>query len=521
MQSYRKTARFLKRLAQIVFIILKLSFDFKLSRPEKFRLFFEASGGGLLKLGQILSLRSDFLPPRYTSELIKLLNNMPQVPFADMQKIFIKEMGDPVGKFFAEFESEPLGSASIAQVYKARLKGGDWVAVKIQRPDAEEVFEADFLVITFLAQIFDFLKPVSFISAVEVAHDFIRWTRHELDFRNEARNGEAFYKYSEGNYTAVIPKQYLNLTTKKVLIEEYIEGGISASKIINGEIAGETLERMGINLDILAINLMHEVMRQYFVDGFFHADAHPSNVIIMPENKIAFVDFGIVGEASANRLNLLNFIRALALNNIEDATASLIDFGESSYKEEIELFIISARDKKGAAKKLFEKIKEIIIKDFSVKAEAILRPWIEASGNKDAPIARRSSSSVFFRLVWEAEKYGVEFSSEVVMFFRALAITEMVTLHMSANFDMIGAIKSFTEQYSAGEIMAIIQDREAELAAAKKEIMSIEEGGWEEFLEFVEVQKERKAIARERIMEIVSDYAETNDEIRSLLKSSK
>ncbi|MDP3902155.1 MAG: AarF/ABC1/UbiB kinase family protein, partial [bacterium] len=303
---------------------------------------------------------------------------------------------------FLDFSDDPIGSASIAHVYKAKLRDGASVAVKIQRPDAEEIFESDFLIIIFLAQIFDFFKSTSFISAVEVAHDFIRWTRHELDFRNEAGNGDAFYKYSEGGYNAIIPKQYLNLTTKRVLVEDFMEGGILASKIINSEVSEKALDRMSVSRDILAGNIMFEMMRQYFADGFFHADAHPSSIMVLPENKIAFMGFGIVGEAGINRFNLLKFLRAISISNMEEATASMIDFGESSYQEEIELFIISARDKRGSAKKLFEKIKKVIIKDFSVKAEAILKPWVEAAGNKELSVAERSSSSVFFRLLWEA-----------------------------------------------------------------------------------------------------------------------
>jgi len=113
------------------------------------------------------------------------------------------------------------------------------------------------------------------------------------------------------------------------------------------------------------------------------------------------------------------------------------------------------------------------------------------------------------------------FDSEIVLFFRVLATAEMVTLHISSDFDMMGAIRAFINEYSLGEIEAVIKDRENELNSAKKEIMSVEDGDWEEFLELVEIQKERRSVAKERIMEIVSDYAETNEEIRSLLKSSK
>src|SRR3989344_1814803 len=133
----------------------------------------------------------------YTLELLKLLNNMPIAPFAEIHKIFMEDIGETAGKFFKSFDESPIGSASMAQVYEAVLKNGEKVAVKIRRPGIEKVFEADFLVISFLATIIDVFNLVSSLSLKEVADDFIRWTKRELDFRHESNNAAAFLEYSQ------------------------------------------------------------------------------------------------------------------------------------------------------------------------------------------------------------------------------------------------------------------------------------------------------------------------------------
>ena len=155
--NFEKSSLFCKRLFHVLKTAFKILFKSKLTRPQRLRLFFEESGGAFVKLGQILALRRDFLPAEYALELLKLLNNMPVAPFAEMHKIFMEDMGETVGEFFLSFDENPIGSASIAQVYKAVLRnsprfgeaGGEKVAVKIRRPVAEKVFEADFLIISF------------------------------------------------------------------------------------------------------------------------------------------------------------------------------------------------------------------------------------------------------------------------------------------------------------------------------------------------------------------------------------
>src|SRR3989338_7377528 len=291
---FKKAALFCERLFHILKTAFKILVKPKLTRPQRLKLFFEESGGAFIKLGQILALRRDFLPADYTLELLKLLNNMPVAPFVEIHKIFMEDIGETAGKFFKSFDENPIGSASIAQVYKAVLKdsphgeaGGSEVAVKIRRPGIEKVFEADFLIISFLASLIDLFNLTSSLSVKEVSYDFIRWTKRELDFRHESNNAMAFLKYSQRTPATVIPKQYQEYTSARSLIQEFISDGVSVFDVVLGKYGPEQLMEKGINPDQMALYLIKDAMRQYFINGFFHADAHPANLALLPgDDKI-------------------------------------------------------------------------------------------------------------------------------------------------------------------------------------------------------------------------------------------
>src|SRR3989338_8347499 len=266
---FKKAALFCKRLYHILKTAFKVLVKPKLTRPQRLKLFFEESGGAFIKLGQILALRRDFLPAEYTLELLKLLNNMPIAPFSEIHKIFMEDVGETAGKFFKSFDENPIGSASIAQVYKAVLKdsphggaGGSEEAGKIRRPGIEKVFEADFLIISFLASLIDLFNLTSSLSVKEVSDDFIRWTKRELDFRHESNNAMAFLKYSQRTPATVIPKQYQEYTSARSLIQEFISDGVSVFDVVLGKYGAEQLIEKGINPDRMALYLIKDAMRQ-------------------------------------------------------------------------------------------------------------------------------------------------------------------------------------------------------------------------------------------------------------------
>lgn len=486
----------------------------RMSKPEKFRLFFEKAGGAFIKLGQILALRQDFVPADYINELLKLLSRVPETPFSEMQEVFIEEMGEPVGKFFLEFDDEPVASASLAQVYRAKLKNGDKVAVKIQRPETEEKFEADFLVVSFLARVIDVFNPFSTVRAKEVAKDFIKWTRRELDFRFESQNAEAFFEFSKWTGGTVIPRQYPEFTAKRALVQEFIFNGAPVEDVILGKISRQELLEKNIDPDFMADYLIKESMRQYFVDGFFHADAHPANLILLENNRLAFLDFGIVGEArKENRLIFLKFARGLAGQDLDTMCRELMEFGKKTFDGEMEFYLRSRPDKRKAAEAVFEKIREIILEDLKKEMNEIMTPWFSAESGASKG---KSSAVLFFKLVRKAEKYGVRLPAEVILFFRALAINDMVALQMSPGFDIMTSLSGFFDIYPAEDIEEIInsQNNSAEI---DRRISSLTDD-WDSFLEVSAVHKERMSEAKEKVKEIIWHYAERYSEVKELLK---
>jgi len=498
----------IKRLFYLFRIIISVLFNFKLTGPSRLRIFFERAGGAFIKLGQILALRQDFLPFSYISELLKLLSKNPETGFIQMQAVFVQEMGKPVGEFFSEFNEEPVASGSIAQVYFAKMQDGSNVAVKIQRPGVQETFEADFLLICFFAGLFDFFRLFSAIPAGEVASEFVSWTRRELDFTYEARNADALYEHSKKHPQTVIPRQYLELTTPRVLIQEFIKDGVPVEDILFRTVERKQLLEKNINPDELAIYLIKDEMRQYFIDGFFHADPHPANLIFLPENQLVYLDFGIVGEAEENRLLFLKSLYGIAKKDLDFLSRHFFEFGQKEFSDEIDVFLQADLPRRQATKKILEKLKELIIDNFKKELRGIMNSWYENE---------KSAAIVFLKIIKKVEEYGGSIPREAVLFFRTLSILEMVALRISPSFAMIKALNLFFLEYPLDETEELIKEGVHEEESGEK-IISLTDVDWEFFKEISAMEKEKKLVARERMREMIFYYAEKYEEIRSMVK---
>ena len=521
---------FFKRLCQFLFIGLRLLFKRSFPSPKKLRMFFEEMGGGFLKLGQILSLRNDILGDEYTFELFNLLKNIEEVPFEEMEKIFAEEKGAGFSYFFSEFDKKAIGSASIAQVYKARFKNlpqfkeaaGKTVIVKIQKPGIAEIFERDFSLIMFFASIIDFFRIFSSVSAQEVAAEFISWTRKELDFRLEAQNADCLYRHSVNHPRTVIPKQYLSFSTRRVLVQEYLGGGISVEDVILKKTEAGRLAERDINLEEMSYYLIEDMMRQYFIDGYFHADPHPANLMFLPGNKLAYIDFGIVGRASEHQLLFLEIFYAVANKDIDSLAAHFVKFGSRIISDDLEAYLKADIKKREGMEKIFEKITQLIQKELAAELKRILEPWfriLESSGKED-DYKEKSAVKPFFGIVRLAEKYGARMPKDIVLFFRVMSILDMEALRVCPAFDMIKAIRRFFNKYPLEEAKRMART-EAHSREVGKKIIPLTEIDWESFREIAFLEKERVLAARERIYDLITYYAERYDEVRSMIRKIK
>ncbi len=270
-------------------------------------------GPTFVKFGQLLSTRSDILPEGVLFELQKLQDTVAPIPFETARAAIEEELGTPVGELFAEFDPAPLGSASIGQVYKARLHGGDLVAIKVRRPEAPGRVEADLALMRDFAALLDArFGGRIFIDVPELVAEFEGVIRRELDYEAEAQNARRF----AANFAETpvrIPKIYTELLTKRVLTMEFIEG--TRFHDIQPLLLAPAERRRVAAMGAAAI------FKMAFEDGFFHGDPHPGNLILTPEGELALLDFGMVGFMSRGDIEALSRLFIAVIQR--DAAAAL------------------------------------------------------------------------------------------------------------------------------------------------------------------------------------------------------
>ena len=243
-------------------------------------------GPTFIKLGQLLSSRPDILPSHWIDELAQLQDSVPPIPLAEVRREIERGLGRPVAELFAWLDDRPLASASIAQVHRARTHGGAEVVVKVQRPGTRERIEADLPLLRHLAWLLEAVVEETGVSTpTGMIEEFEKAIHEELDFGNEARNARAMAEASRDLPFLVIPAVHGDLSSPTVLTLDYVEG-----KRVDELPAGE-----GYDPEQVARHVIEAAFRQLFEKGIFHGDPHPGNVLVLPGNRVALLDFGLVG----------------------------------------------------------------------------------------------------------------------------------------------------------------------------------------------------------------------------------
>ena len=289
--------------------------------PEKLRAILEELGPTYVKLGQIMSLHSDVLPQRYCDELMKLTSEVTPMPFETVEEVINRSYREDWHNIFASIDRDTLGSASIAQVHRARLIDGTDVIVKVERKGIYDIMARD---IGLLKRAVNILPPVGGLKNVvdlEMVLDELWSTaQEEMDFLKEAANMEEFTRNNQGIRYIRCPKLYHEHTTSRVLVMEYIGGCPVDDK--------ETLLAEGYDLGEIGRKLVNNYIKQVMEDGFFHADPHPGNVKVM-DGKIVWIDMGMMGRLSYRDRNLMaQAVRAIAVGDIAVLEATITDLGE-------------------------------------------------------------------------------------------------------------------------------------------------------------------------------------------------
>jgi ubiquinone biosynthesis protein len=257
-----------------------------LPSPRRLRRMLTELGPSFIKLGQLLSVRADLLPPEYLEELQKLQDRVPPQPFERIKPFIEEQLGKPLGQVFKRFDETAIASASIAQVYKAEIETGEEVAVKVVRPGIVKQIRSDIRVMYYLAgKLEKTFELARIVGAKNVVEEFERSIFNELDMHIEAGSIEKFSRYYEHIQEICIPKVYWDLTTKSILVMSFIPG-VKVNQV-------EAIRAMGIDPKAIAMIGLRSLSRQLMEFGFVHADPHPGNTIVTPDGRVGLVDFGI------------------------------------------------------------------------------------------------------------------------------------------------------------------------------------------------------------------------------------
>jgi ubiquinone biosynthesis protein len=295
-----------------------------LTRAQRIRLAIEELGPTFIKLGQILSTRTDIVPPDICAELQTLQDRVPSLDFADVRAIVEKELGAPLADRFARFDETPLATASIAQVHLAELPEGSVpegfpreVVVKVQRPNLAGIVETDLHILLFLAaQAERAVEELRLMDPVGIVQEFSRALRRELDFENERGNMNRFRLHFADHPGLRIPRSWDAWCTQRVLTMERIRG-------VKVTLAPE---RYGIDPYDVAPRMLQILFKMVFEDGYFHGDLHPGNILISEDAEIGLIDFGLVGRLNeAQRDQILDILIGLSRQDYREVARVFYD----------------------------------------------------------------------------------------------------------------------------------------------------------------------------------------------------
>ncbi len=308
-----------ERLKEMTAVLRKNSITRGIS-PKKLRQILEDLGPTYIKLGQIMSSRSDILPQKYCDELMKLRSDVPPMPFSQVEEVIQASFGYSWKQVFLSIEESPLGSASIAQVHRAVLKTGEQVVVKVQRQGIYETMSRD---IGLLRRAVKLLPPVALKDLVDldlVLAELWRVTQEEMNFLMEASNMEEFAGKNSDVAFVEVPRLYREYTTTQVLVMEYVDGCAIDDKA--------SLLAGGYDLNEIGTKFVDNFVKQVIEDGFFHADPHPGNVMIR-DGKIVWMDMGMMGRLTdSDRQFISRAVEGVALNDIGLIQDGVMGVGE-------------------------------------------------------------------------------------------------------------------------------------------------------------------------------------------------
>ena len=380
--------------------------------PERLRMTLEEIGGTFIKFGQMLALQPDIISLEYCNALFNLLDRVTPFSSAEVERIFVEELGARPSELFDSFAQQPLATASIGQVHVGWL-GGRKVAVKVQRPNVEVDFAGDIRLMAATIRLIKRLRLRCLYWMLEPTGEFLAWTHEELDYRCEARYMERLRRNARGNAHERVPEVFWRFTTRRTLVTEFFEGETLLAYLraleTNDERVSGHLREMGFEPDQTARHVIDNFLGDVFSHGMFHADLHPANLMILPANVVGYIDFGITGTISRySRQNLVALTLAYTRGDLEGMCEAF--------------FRISVFDSESSAARFREGLR--------VFAET----WYEAEGRERK--LRKNFTLVMLDMLRLSRRTGVWPERDVVKYIRsAIAIDGLIT-RFAPTFDL-------------------------------------------------------------------------------------
>jgi ubiquinone biosynthesis protein len=393
-------------------------------RAVRLRRVFEHAGASFVKLGQQLSLRADILPYAYCAELGKMLDRVPPFPSKQAIEVIERNVG-ALNNVFEIFDPEPIGSASLACVYQARLKTGQEVAVKVRRPGIGPLIAADLRALDWLleaAEMLTFLRPGL---TRRFRQDIRTILFRELNFRAEAGYMDLFRQRSRRRGDVTAPRVYFRYCTEEVLVSEFVSGvwmwELIGAVDSNNEAFLERVREQGIEPKALARKLIRTMHREVLEELFFHADPHPANIVVGANNRICFVDFGAVGRfSSQTRKAWRELMHHMMNGDITRMVNCSISFTGP--------------------------LPPVDVERFGKEVEQIYADWVYAQKNRGSEWWERSTGQAWLRYIEVARKFGVSMSLETIQFFRATFLYDTIVARLDRHIDLAAAYREYIEE---------------------------------------------------------------------------
>ncbi len=402
--------------------------------PVGFREMLQRLGPTFIKIGQFLALRPDLVPQEYCDELMHLLDQVPPFQWAQARAILREELGQEPEEIFAYINPRPIAAGSLAQAHFARLKNGEPVAVKIQRPDIRARVDRDLRRARLIAQLLQVSNVGLFASPREIVQEVSSWMMEELDFKRELANMSRLYRLTAGSPYEVVPKPYPDLSSSRVLTAEYLRG-VPVSEIlvsINSGLRAETerVDRLGIDWDYFAANLVRATLRQMFDYQFFHADLHPGNLLVLPGEGIGYVDFGLCDSLDETvRKEQLRYMAAIYNNDIEQMFRTMTDLLIPSDATDVEAFR----------------------KDFMAETRTM---FVRRQESEQGEGAERSPVAQWLiGIMRAARQHGYSIPTRILSMYRALLTAETVATRLSTRVNLRSVGREFFEELAVNDAL--------------------------------------------------------------------